>query len=119
MDVAETHVAITVESPERSNTGRGRDEPEPRPSEGRMLSILEGLTQREYRSERHSLTARWLRETLDAERQGRRGRRRGRSQAAAKNGLPDPRRHSFQCRLPFYLSRVSAILIIWAPVIAS
>ena len=57
MEVAETHVAITVEMPERSNTGNGREEPEPRPSEGRMLNILEGLGREEYRSERRNPTA--------------------------------------------------------------
>lgn len=41
MDVAETNVAIAVEIPATISTGNGRDEPEPRPNEGRMLNILE------------------------------------------------------------------------------
>ncbi|EKM48045.1 uncharacterized protein PHACADRAFT_266570, partial [Phanerochaete carnosa HHB-10118-sp] len=40
MEVAETNVATAVEIPATMRTGKGREEPEPRPNEGRMLSIL-------------------------------------------------------------------------------
>jgi hypothetical protein len=40
MDVAETPVAIAVETPATMSTGRGRDEPEPCPNEGRKLSMF-------------------------------------------------------------------------------
>lgn len=37
MDIADTPVAITVQVPETSKTGSGRDEPEPCPSVGATM----------------------------------------------------------------------------------